>query len=86
MREQFELDYANMKEGKSISLLAKWMATPDSSVEKTKVYILCQCTTDYDFLFSHIAGTHSTSTTEHVQQSRVSGSQSVCPIPCLGPT
>lgn len=36
MREQFELDYANMKEGKSISLLAKWMATPDSSVEKTK--------------------------------------------------
>lgn len=36
MKNQFELDYANMQEGKSISLLAKWIATPDSSVEKTK--------------------------------------------------
>ena len=36
MRSQFELDYANMKEGKSVSLLAKWIATPDSKVEKTK--------------------------------------------------
>lgn len=36
MKAQFELDYANMKEGKGISLLAKWIATPDSSSEKTK--------------------------------------------------
>lgn len=36
MKNQFELDYANMQEDKSISLLAKWIATPDSSVAKTK--------------------------------------------------
>lgn len=36
MKEQFELDLANMAEGKSVSLLAKWMATPDSKVEETK--------------------------------------------------
>lgn len=36
MKEQFELDYENMKAGKSISLLAKWIATPDSKSEKTK--------------------------------------------------
>lgn len=36
MREQFNLDYKNMQEGKSISLLAKWIATPNSSrSEKT---------------------------------------------------
>lgn len=36
MKEQFELDYANMKDGKSISLLAKWIATPDSKSSNTK--------------------------------------------------
>ena len=36
MKNQFEIDLANMAEGKSISLLAKWIATPDSKVEKTK--------------------------------------------------
>lgn len=36
MKNQFELDYENMKAGKSVSLLAKWIATPDSKVEKTK--------------------------------------------------
>lgn len=35
MKEQFELDYENMKAGNSISLLAKWIATPDSKVSKT---------------------------------------------------
>lgn len=35
MQEQFELDYENMKCGRSISLLAKWIATPDSKSEKT---------------------------------------------------
>lgn len=35
MRKQFELDIANMAEEKSISLLAKWIATPDSHSEKT---------------------------------------------------
>lgn len=35
-KEQFELDLANMQQGKSVSLLAKWIATPDSAVEKTK--------------------------------------------------
>jgi len=35
MREQFELDLANMKAGKSISLLAKWIATPDASSATT---------------------------------------------------
>lgn len=36
MREQFELDYANMEQGKSVSLLAKWIATPDSKSDKTR--------------------------------------------------
>ena len=36
MKDQFELDLANMEAGKSVSLLAKWIATPDSKVEKTK--------------------------------------------------
>lgn len=36
MKEQFELDYENMKANKSISLLAKWIATPDSASKKTK--------------------------------------------------
>ena len=36
MKDQFELDLANMEAGKSVSLLAKWIATPDSSVAKTK--------------------------------------------------
>lgn len=36
MQSQFELDYTNMIESKSISLLAKWIATPDSRSEKTK--------------------------------------------------
>ena len=36
MKEQFEIDLANMAEEKSVSLLAKWIATPDSKVEKTK--------------------------------------------------
>ena len=35
MKSQFELDRANMAEGKSISLLAKWIATPDAKSEKT---------------------------------------------------
>ncbi len=35
-KEQFELDFAQMQQGKSVSLLAKWIATPDSAVEKTK--------------------------------------------------
>lgn len=36
MKNQFYLDYENMKAEKSISLLAKWLATPDSSSEATK--------------------------------------------------
>lgn len=36
MKEQFECDYKNMKAEKGISLLAKWIATPDSSSEKTR--------------------------------------------------
>lgn len=36
MAEQFNIDYENMKAKKSISLLAKWIATPDSKSEKTK--------------------------------------------------
>lgn len=36
MQAQFNLDYANMQDGKSVSLLAKWIATPDSKSEKTK--------------------------------------------------
>lgn len=35
MREQFELDLENMRAGKSISLLAKWIATPDASSART---------------------------------------------------
>lgn len=37
MKEQFELDLKNMNAGKSVSLLAKWIATPDASSETTKV-------------------------------------------------
>lgn len=36
MAEQFNIDYDNMKAGNSISLLAKWIATPDSKSEKTR--------------------------------------------------
>lgn len=36
MQAQFNLDYARMQAGESISLLAKWIATPDSKAEKTK--------------------------------------------------
>lgn len=36
MSAQFQMDYRNMQEGNSISLLAKWIATPDSKSEKTK--------------------------------------------------
>lgn len=36
MKNQFEMDYKNMLEGKSISLLAKWIATPDSASTNTK--------------------------------------------------
>ncbi|MBO5389118.1 MAG: DUF2828 family protein [Lachnospiraceae bacterium] len=36
MKNQFELDLENMAEGNSVSLLAKWIATPDSKVEATK--------------------------------------------------
>ncbi len=36
MKEQFELDCRNMAENKSVSLLAKWIATPDAKSEKTK--------------------------------------------------
>lgn len=36
MKEQFELDLANMAKDKSVSLLAKWIATPDASSPKTK--------------------------------------------------
>lgn len=36
MKEQFELDLENMQAEKSVSLLAKWIATPDSKVEATK--------------------------------------------------
>lgn len=36
MHKQFELDLRNMELGKPVSLLAKWIATPDSSSEKTK--------------------------------------------------
>lgn len=35
MKQQFELDLKNMKAGKSVSLLAKWLATPDASSERT---------------------------------------------------
>lgn len=36
MKNQFYLDYENMKAGKGISLLAKWIALPDSKSENTK--------------------------------------------------
>lgn len=36
MKEQFLIDLENMKKGKSVSLLAKWIATPDASSTKTK--------------------------------------------------
>lgn len=36
MKAQFELDFNNMNEGKSISLLAKWIATPDSASKNSK--------------------------------------------------
>ena len=35
MKEQFNLDMKNMNNGKSVSLLAKWIATPDASSVKT---------------------------------------------------
>ena len=38
MRNQFELDYKNMQAGKSISLLAKWMASPNSKTAKKKQF------------------------------------------------
>jgi hypothetical protein len=36
MRKQFEIDLENMKNGESISLLAKWIATPDAKSVKTE--------------------------------------------------
>lgn len=36
MKEQFNKDLANMKEGKPVSLLAKWIKTPDASSDKTR--------------------------------------------------
>lgn len=35
MRYQFEKDYEAMQEGKAVSLLAKWIATPDANSNKT---------------------------------------------------
>lgn len=35
VKEQFEEDKANLAKGKSVSLLAKWLATPNASSEKT---------------------------------------------------
>ena len=35
MKAQFELDVENMEQGNSISLLAKWIATPDAKSDKT---------------------------------------------------
>lgn len=35
VKEQFEQDKANLAKGKSVSLLAKWLATPNASSEKT---------------------------------------------------
>jgi len=35
IKNQFETDVKNMKSGKSISLLAKWLATPDASSKTT---------------------------------------------------
>lgn len=36
MKEQFQMDLAAMREGKSVSLLAKWVKTPDASSENTR--------------------------------------------------
>lgn len=36
MKEQFNKDLANMKEGKPVSLLAKWIKTPDASSANTR--------------------------------------------------
>lgn len=36
MKAQFEEDVKNMEDGKAISLLGKWIKTPDASSEKTK--------------------------------------------------
>ena len=36
MKEQFEEDRRNLKDGKSISLLAKWIKTADASSENTR--------------------------------------------------
>jgi hypothetical protein len=36
MREQFEQDVQNMEAGKPCSLLAKWIKTPDASIESTR--------------------------------------------------
>ena len=36
MKAQFESDLANMKAGKPVSLLAKWIKTPDASSDKTR--------------------------------------------------
>ena len=35
MKNQFELDYENMKQDKSVSLLAKWIKSPKASSKKT---------------------------------------------------
>ena len=36
MKDQFEEDVRNMKQGHNVSLLAKWIKTPDASSKKTK--------------------------------------------------
>ena len=36
MKNQFELDLVNMEANKSVSLLAKWIATPDASSQNTR--------------------------------------------------
>lgn len=36
MKAQFEEDYFNMKEGLAVSLLAKWIKTPDASSKETR--------------------------------------------------
>lgn len=36
MKEQFEMDLDNMKAGKPVSLLAKWIKTPDASSKETR--------------------------------------------------
>lgn len=35
MKQQFEIDVNNMQAGKGVSLLAKWLATPDASSSRT---------------------------------------------------